>query len=64
MIKIRGGNAPLARGVSMPNSEEEVLRCVQSLVGAVCLLLDRIQELESRIAALETIGQTGGTRIK
>lgn len=64
MIKIRRPETADVRGISMPDSSGAVLQCVQNLVEAVCILQNKISNLEKRIDALETIGQTGGTRIK
>lgn len=63
MIKNRRSEAAV-RGISMPNSSDTVLQCVQALVEAVCILQNKISVMEERIKDLETIGQTGGTRIK
>ena len=63
MIKNRRSESTI-RGIAMPDSSDTVLQCVQNLVGAVCILQNKISNLEKRIDALETIGQTGGTRIK
>ncbi len=64
MIKIRRPETAVVRGISMPDSSDTVLQCVQNLVEAVCILQNKISVMEERIKDLETIGQTGGTRIK
>ena len=63
MIKNRRSESTI-RGISMPDSSDTVIQCVQNLVEAVSILQNKISNLEKRIDALETIGQTGGTRIK